>query len=338
MAERSDRHDLAIGLLEKARKYRPNDPRLLWALGSHPAHGVRSEQSWPQPIASWQWRPSRTSGAFTQPSIGTWRTPWRAGRRTTRQRPSISGHTWSDISPCMGRCRRTSTTFYDKMVLFGDNEWVPPVSEKADPPQALQVASEPATTLRFGIHRPSWRSMTPPCRRRHSTSRPPPREERSCKTSRLVRRKCTRPVSEPVCLLEGVPTLLAAPNGLADDSRRSRPLSRLRPQYGRGATGNREVLAMAHGPQGREFPLRDMADDAYRDRPRSHEGEAHATHWSVPMRRCAVRDVLFYLSASGARDKAVTAYQQSVGECGQRLGPSARSHWVPTARNRTGRS
>ena len=30
---------------------------------------------------------------------------------------------------------------YDKMVLFGDNEWVPPVSEKADPPQAMQVAS-----------------------------------------------------------------------------------------------------------------------------------------------------------------------------------------------------
>ena len=32
MAERSDRHDLAVGLLKKARKYRPNDPRLLWAL------------------------------------------------------------------------------------------------------------------------------------------------------------------------------------------------------------------------------------------------------------------------------------------------------------------
>ena len=32
MAERSGRHDLAVGLLEKARKYRPNDPRLLWAL------------------------------------------------------------------------------------------------------------------------------------------------------------------------------------------------------------------------------------------------------------------------------------------------------------------
>ncbi len=33
MAESSDRHDLAIGLLERARKYRPNDSRLLWALG-----------------------------------------------------------------------------------------------------------------------------------------------------------------------------------------------------------------------------------------------------------------------------------------------------------------
>ena len=32
MVERSDRHDLAIGLLERARKYRPHDPRRLWAL------------------------------------------------------------------------------------------------------------------------------------------------------------------------------------------------------------------------------------------------------------------------------------------------------------------
>ena len=30
---------------------------------------------------------------------------------------------------------------YDKMVLFGDNEWVPTVPGKAASPQALQVAS-----------------------------------------------------------------------------------------------------------------------------------------------------------------------------------------------------
>ena len=32
MAEQSDHHDQAIGLLRKARKYRPTDTRLLWAL------------------------------------------------------------------------------------------------------------------------------------------------------------------------------------------------------------------------------------------------------------------------------------------------------------------
>ena len=59
----------------------------------------------------------------------------------------------------------------------------------------------------------------------------------------------------------------------------------------------------------------DLADAAYRDRARfPTRGKRMQPSWSVPMRRCAVRDVLFYLSASGARDKAVTAYQQSVGE------------------------
>ena len=33
MAKRSDRHDLAIALLGKALKHRPNDPRRLWSLG-----------------------------------------------------------------------------------------------------------------------------------------------------------------------------------------------------------------------------------------------------------------------------------------------------------------
>ena len=59
----------------------------------------------------------------------------------------------------------------------------------------------------------------------------------------------------------------------------------------------------------------DLADAAYRDRARfPTTGKRMQPSWSVPMRRCAVRDVLFYLSVSGARDKAVTAYQQSVGE------------------------
>ena len=33
LAERSDRYDLALESLERAQRYRPNDPRLLWALG-----------------------------------------------------------------------------------------------------------------------------------------------------------------------------------------------------------------------------------------------------------------------------------------------------------------
>ena len=44
MAERSGRHDLAIGLLEKARQHRPNDPRLLWTLGRTYGMVTRTEE------------------------------------------------------------------------------------------------------------------------------------------------------------------------------------------------------------------------------------------------------------------------------------------------------
>ena len=39
MAERSGRHDLAVSLLEKARKYRPNDPRAAVGAGTDLPHG-----------------------------------------------------------------------------------------------------------------------------------------------------------------------------------------------------------------------------------------------------------------------------------------------------------
>ena len=39
MAERSDRHDLAIELLEKARQHRPNDPRPAVGTGTDLPYG-----------------------------------------------------------------------------------------------------------------------------------------------------------------------------------------------------------------------------------------------------------------------------------------------------------
>ena len=39
MAERSDRHDLTIGLLEKARQHRPNDPPAAVGTGTDLPYG-----------------------------------------------------------------------------------------------------------------------------------------------------------------------------------------------------------------------------------------------------------------------------------------------------------
>ena len=116
MAERSDRHDLAIGLLEKARPYRPNDPRLLWALG-------------------------RTRRMVAQTGEKLAEADSILATAAEHLRKHVTGHL-----AVHGLLPPEIDDMYDKMVLFGDNEWVPPTPETPAPQSVVhraRLVSEP---------------------------------------------------------------------------------------------------------------------------------------------------------------------------------------------------
>ena len=133
MAERSDRHDLAIGLLEKARQYRPNDPRLLWALGRTRrmvarTHGKLAEADSIMATAAEQdkrgiYPAIQRDIAYAMASQAE---DYAAAAEHLRR--YVTGHLAAH-----GSLPPDIDDVYDKMVLFGDNEWMPPTAETPDP-------------------------------------------------------------------------------------------------------------------------------------------------------------------------------------------------------------
>ena len=141
MAERSDRHDLAIGLLEKAREHRPNDPRLLWALGRTQRMVARNDEELAAAdsllaMAAEQDKRRIYPAIHRDLAYAMASRPENYAAASEHLRTYVVGHI-----AVHGSLPPDIDDVYDKMVLFGDNEWVPPVSEKADPQQAMQVAS-----------------------------------------------------------------------------------------------------------------------------------------------------------------------------------------------------
>ena len=141
MAERSDRHDLAIGLLEKARKYRPNDPRLLWALGRTHRMVARSEEELAEAdsllaMAAEQDKRRIYQAIHRDLAYAMASQPENYEAASEHLRTYVVGHI-----AVHGTLPPNIDDVHDKMVLFGDNEWVPSAAEKMDPPQAMQVAS-----------------------------------------------------------------------------------------------------------------------------------------------------------------------------------------------------
>ena len=149
MAERSDRHDLAIGLLEKARQYRPNDPRLLWALGRTRRMVARTDEKLVE-------ADSILATAAEQDKRGIYPAIHRDiayamasqsedyAAAAEHLRKYVDGHIavhcrlQSDIAVhCMPS---DIDDVYDKMVLFGDNEWMPAAVKKAGSSQTMQAA------------------------------------------------------------------------------------------------------------------------------------------------------------------------------------------------------
>ena len=152
MAERSDRHDLAIGLLEKARQHRPNDPRLLWALGRTYRMVARTDEKLTE-------GDSLLATASEQDKRGIYPAIHRDiayamasqsedyAAATEHLRKYVDGHI-----AVHGRLPLDIDDVYDKMVLFGDNEWMPASAQKAGSAQTIQVSSE------VGYHPTVWDS------------------------------------------------------------------------------------------------------------------------------------------------------------------------------------
>ena len=152
MAERSDRHDLAIGLLEKARQHRPNDPRLLWALGRTYRMVARTDEKLTEGY-------SLLATASEQDKRGIYPAIHRDiayamasqsedyAAATEHLRKYVDGHI-----AVHGRLPLDIDDVYDKMVLFGDNEWMPASAQKAGSAQTIQVSSE------VGYHPTVWDS------------------------------------------------------------------------------------------------------------------------------------------------------------------------------------
>ena len=125
LAERSDRHDLALESLERAQRYRPNDPRLFWSLGRvysmigrTPELRDRAEQMLQMAIQADQ--------RFLYPAIH-------------RDLAYLQAAGSDDYASAMDNLKQyvlghiaTHSTLpsdleqvYDQLVLFGDNEWTP---------------------------------------------------------------------------------------------------------------------------------------------------------------------------------------------------------------------
>ncbi len=141
MAERSDRHDLAISLLKKARKHRPNDSRLLWALGRTQRMVSRNEEELAEAdrflaMAAEQDKRRIYPAIHRDLAYAMASQPEDYPAASEHLRTYVVGHI-----AVHGSLPPDIDDVCDKMVLFGDNEWVPPVSEKPGPPQAMQVAS-----------------------------------------------------------------------------------------------------------------------------------------------------------------------------------------------------
>ena len=124
-AERSDRHDLAIGLLEKARSYRPNDPRLLWAL-------ARTHRMVARTAAQLAEADSLLATAADQDKRGIYPAIHRdiayAMASQSEDYAAAAGHLRKYVARHIavhGKLPADIDDVYDKMVLFGDNEWVP---------------------------------------------------------------------------------------------------------------------------------------------------------------------------------------------------------------------
>ena len=154
MAERSDRLDLAIALLERARQHRPNDPRLLWALGRTYRMVARSDDELAEAdslLTSAAEQDKREIYPAIHRDIAYAIASQSDDHATAAKHLQryVTGHIAKH-----GKLPSDIDDVYDKMVLFGDNEWVPAVASGADSKPTLQA-------VRSGrLHPTVWHTPT----------------------------------------------------------------------------------------------------------------------------------------------------------------------------------
>ena len=126
LAERSDRHDLALGNLEMAQRYRPNDPRLLWSLGRVYRMLGRTENQL-----------SRAKSLLVEASQADKRSFYPAIYRDLAYLHATHANDFEAATESLKQyvlghiaIHRTYPNdleeVYDHMVLFGENAWVAP--------------------------------------------------------------------------------------------------------------------------------------------------------------------------------------------------------------------
>ena len=159
MAERSDRHDLAVRLLEKARQHRPNDPRLLWALGRTYLLIARDKDKQAEAntlltAAAEQDRRRIFPAIHRDLAYAVASRSGDYAAALEHLKAYVNGHV-----TVHGQLPADIDEVYDNMVLFGDNSWTPGPPEETSTPQTILVADGPGpqqSQLRRRYHPTVW--------------------------------------------------------------------------------------------------------------------------------------------------------------------------------------
>lgn len=132
LAEHSDRFDLALENLERARRYRPNDPLLLWGLGRVSLLLGRTDEQL-----------QKAADLLAMAIDADQRKLYPAIHRDLAYFRAVSGGDYNAAAEglkqyVLGHMAAHGTLpsdleeVYDKLVLFGDGSWTPPGVERQD--------------------------------------------------------------------------------------------------------------------------------------------------------------------------------------------------------------
>ena len=140
LAEESDRFDLALENLERAYRYRPNDPRVLWGLGRVTQLLARTDEQL-QRAEDLLSKAVEADQRGLFPAIHRDLAYFRAATREdyTAAAEGLKQYVLGHVA-AHGALPSDLDEVYDQLVLFGDNAWTAPGAERQ---QEVEVAPVP---------------------------------------------------------------------------------------------------------------------------------------------------------------------------------------------------